>query len=232
MLLMAFSGARPIQQDQDSGQFKPTKDATAKDGFYIPKDLDDALNELDKAFDAKEKGKIMAKKDQEDMVEYHMGLGMWLRNNWGLWAGSRLYASLYQLGLSQPDDMSNLIMEEYWRKLHGLPLDTAQYVKKMQSYWVANAGPMNPKCPWDGSPVEFEVGLMGREAVPGFKGMIWSGRCKHGHLWSWFYKKGWYRPEGKVLKEIHDSEAQQKADECRPSSLVRRRQRGGVLLTV
>ena len=214
---MAMSGAQTIQPAQESGAFNPTKDASSKRGFYIPKNLDDALDELDKALDASEKAEIMAKKQQEDMVEYHMGLGMWMRNNWGLWAGSRLYASLYQLGLSQPDDMSGLILEEYWRKLHKLPLDTAEYVKKTQAYWDANGRPADPKCPWDGSKIEFEVGFMGREAVPGFKGAIWCGRCKHGHLWSWFYKKGWYRPEGQVLKDIHKTEAEQKAEEAAES---------------
>lgn len=33
---------------------------------------------------------IVKEGSEQDMIRYHMGLGMWMRNNWGLWGGSRL----------------------------------------------------------------------------------------------------------------------------------------------
>ena len=45
---------------------------------------------------------------------------MWLRNNWGLWGGSRLLLYLFDRGLKHPDDMSAAILKFYWDYLHGI----------------------------------------------------------------------------------------------------------------
>lgn len=108
--------------------------------------------------------------------------------------------------------MSGLILEEYWRRLHDLPLDTDDYVKKTKAYWEANAEPSVKKCPWDESKLEMQMSFGGREIVKGFPGLVTFYRCAHGHLWAWHYKKGWFRPTGDLLKEFHKDEAEQKAE--------------------
>lgn len=69
--------------------FHPTVDKSAKTGVYVPKDLDDALNELDKGLGKKFKEQMRAKRTQDDMVDYHMGFGMWnaITGNCGAAAG-------------------------------------------------------------------------------------------------------------------------------------------------
>lgn len=69
------------------------------------------------------------------MVRYHHGLGMWMRNEWGLWGGSRLAAYFNGIGIYHPDDMSAIILDSYWRKLHGKPIDLESQVKRYQEYW-------------------------------------------------------------------------------------------------
>ena len=45
---------------------------------------------------------------------------MWLRNNWGLWSGSRLERYFYARGVYHPDNMSGAILEYYYDYLHGV----------------------------------------------------------------------------------------------------------------
>ena len=59
----------------------------------------------------------LAKRD--DMIAYHLGLGMWMRNNWGLWGGSRLQKYFREKGIGDPEEMSSVILFLYWDWLHG-----------------------------------------------------------------------------------------------------------------
>jgi hypothetical protein len=89
------------------------------DGAYIPKDLGDCFIELDKILSEIDKKEIIALPAKRDMVQYHMGLGMWMRNTWRLWAGSRLQKYFMDRGIRHPDDMSGVIMEYYYDWLKG-----------------------------------------------------------------------------------------------------------------
>ncbi len=44
-----------------------------------------------------------------------MGLGKWIRNNWGLWKGSRLYKFFKLKGITHPDNISSIILSSYYR---------------------------------------------------------------------------------------------------------------------
>lgn len=59
-------------------------------GVYIPKDLDDCLKQIDSFWNDSTKNKVRQMTEESFSVNYHLGFGTWLRNNWGLWAGSRL----------------------------------------------------------------------------------------------------------------------------------------------
>src|SRR4051812_25886021 len=86
---------------------------SAHGGTYIPKDLDDAHQQLLKIFTPKDIAHIKAMKKEGDMIQYHMGLGMGLRNDWGLWRGSRLSQWFNQRGIFHPDDMSGIIFDTF-----------------------------------------------------------------------------------------------------------------------
>ncbi len=72
---------------------------------------------------------------QEGMLIYHHGLGTWIRNEWGLWGGSRLRRYFREKGLFHPDDMSGIILESFWYKLHGQPYDLGAAILTAQAYW-------------------------------------------------------------------------------------------------
>lgn len=60
------------------------------DGTYIPSDLNCCFMQLDKLLNDTIKQGIKSEQKEFYLTEYHMELGRWIRNNWGLWSGSRL----------------------------------------------------------------------------------------------------------------------------------------------
>jgi hypothetical protein len=72
------------------------------------------------------------------MIQYHLGLGMWMRNNWGLWGGSRLYKYFHDKGVTDPEDMSSIVLFYYY--------DWLTDKKGSWREWEAN-----PKRPFAGS---------------------------------------------------------------------------------
>lgn len=88
------------------------------EGVYIPRNIKECFLELDKLLNKNEIIKIKKLKKKSDTLQYHHGLGMWIRNNWGLWGGSRLQKYLMDRHLTEPDGMSSEILEFYWEWLN------------------------------------------------------------------------------------------------------------------
>jgi hypothetical protein len=86
---------------------------------YIPKDLADCFIELDKLLSEVDKKEMRELKSRDDMIKYHMGLGMWMRNNWGLWGGSRLQKYFGDRKVHHPDSMSSVVLYHYFDWLNG-----------------------------------------------------------------------------------------------------------------
>jgi TPR repeat protein len=76
---------------------------------------------------------------EDDLIQYHFGLGMWMRNSWDLWAGGPLAKYFENLGLHHPDDMSGLILTAFWRHLNGRPLELDAEVAHYQAFWFEAA---------------------------------------------------------------------------------------------
>jgi len=66
---------------------------------------------------------------------YHMSMGLWMRNNWGLWKGSRLAKWFNAQGIIHPDDMSGIILTSFWRHLNNKPIGLDEQVKFYQDWW-------------------------------------------------------------------------------------------------
>ena len=81
---------------------------------YIPPNILACFLELDKKLTPENVLKLNALKSAGEMINYHFGLGMWMRNNWGLWSGSRLSAYMKQRRFSDPDSMSGEILKYYY----------------------------------------------------------------------------------------------------------------------
>ena len=118
----------PVNNDVASSSEQGRKDV------YIPKDLDDCFVELRKILPEKTVEE-MKTGTEKDMIQYHHGLGTWLRNNWGLWEGSRLSKWFNEKGIRHPDDMSGIIFDSFWRHLNGHPIRLDEQIKRYQGYW-------------------------------------------------------------------------------------------------
>jgi hypothetical protein len=73
---------------------------------------------------------------EDDMCQYHFGLGMWLRNNWSLWQGGPLASWFNKHGIHHADDMSGIIMTSFYRQLKGEPIKLEEQVKYYRDFWT------------------------------------------------------------------------------------------------
>ena len=96
-----------------------------------PKNLAEAIFVLDAQLDAETKQK-MKESSRDDMVRYHLGLGMGLRNEWKLWHDSKLAQQFKANGIYSADNMSGLILDIYWKHLNGIPLSLKESVAHLR----------------------------------------------------------------------------------------------------
>lgn len=108
-------------------------------GIYIPKNLDDALAQLNK-LSSEESKKIFMDIPEDSVCRImHNRLGQWMIVNWGFYEGSRLSHYLRSAGVTYPDDMADFLILAFHRQLHGQPVaikDLAVYFReKRKADW-------------------------------------------------------------------------------------------------
>ena len=91
-------------------------------GVYIPADLEDAFSELNRLSDPN--GLKEFKYSPEDSIrrKLHFGLGRWILINWGIEEGSRFSHHMKGRGVSLPDDIVEVTIITWHRKLNNKPL--------------------------------------------------------------------------------------------------------------
>lgn len=89
------------------------------DGIYIPINMEDCFNSLNLLLSKADIDTIKSLPNREETIMYHHSLGMWIRNNWGLWKGSRLQRYFINRKITHPDSMSSTILEFYYDWLNG-----------------------------------------------------------------------------------------------------------------
>ena len=99
--------------ENESVQLNPP-DSAAPGGVYIPMDIPDAVNELDRMLPDDAKAELA----RTAPAIYHLSLGQWIRNNWGLRDGSRLAVHFESAGITDPENMSGVILTAYWLHLN------------------------------------------------------------------------------------------------------------------
>lgn len=112
----------------------PTKDTNSPTGFYIPNNLDDCFQELERMLPP-DTVQEFKQGEEKSVNRYHLNLGLWIRNNWGIWRGSRLADYFNQYDIRNPDDMSSTILHSYWRHLNDRPRKLEEQVQLYKEYW-------------------------------------------------------------------------------------------------
>lgn len=80
----------------------------------LPETVDAAVRLLQALVPEDEQAKIVQMAETE-LVMLDFGLGLWIRNNLGLWHGNQ--ALLDATGEEHPDDASTVIIRAFWTKL-------------------------------------------------------------------------------------------------------------------
>lgn len=124
-----------VMHEADS-TYKVNITKTRLNGVYIPKDIPDAMLELDRLSPSDAVQKF--KSAPEDVVakKLHFGLGRWMSVNWSFVPGSRFSKVLNELGLIYEEEKINFVLRMYHRHLNGNNLliknTAAEYVKKRE----------------------------------------------------------------------------------------------------
>jgi FAD/FMN-containing dehydrogenase len=119
-----------VEPDEPSVEAKAADSALAA---CAPKTMDEAFVCLDTRWFPAYRDAFLAQ-PYEDLIEYHFGLGTWMRNNWGLWSGGSLRNDMEARGIRHPDDMSQEIIESYWLEKHGCKDAPAQKAAYRAAY--------------------------------------------------------------------------------------------------
>lgn len=110
---------------------------------YKPVNLDEAVDQLMLIHQDSTKQKILEMSEDEFVARSHFGLGMWMRNNWGLWKGKELANYFNSIGIFHADDMSGIILTSFYRELNGEEWRVAEEVQGYQKYWAESVEHMN-----------------------------------------------------------------------------------------
>jgi hypothetical protein len=129
VVFLALAGCTGLESQREQSA-QSTLDLTS----HVPEDLDDAIRWL-KTNLPDDTLKFIRDGDESNMASLHFGLGLGIRNGWGLWSDSRLARWFQGIGISHPDDMSGIILDSLWRDLHGEPRRLEEQVAHYQAYW-------------------------------------------------------------------------------------------------
>lgn len=124
----------PVDSAQIKEYERRTK-LTRIDGKYIPKDLNDALMELDKIMEDGAKKKFQAYKEEDARTKTHFSFGKYINARWSIQEGSRLTAWFQKCKIYNFDDMIDCVITAYHRKLNDKPIqfeELANYYYKKQ----------------------------------------------------------------------------------------------------
>lgn len=124
------------QANQPNGDFlcyqcRP-KSIVSKD--KIPTTLEECFEVL-LVLSKKKEIDMIRSQPEKDMCHHHHGIGMWMRNTWGLWQGGPLQDHFKKMGLWHADDMSGVILTSFHRHLNNKPLEVEEQIKHYLDYW-------------------------------------------------------------------------------------------------
>lgn len=89
----------------------------AEDSMTWPRNVDKAVKRLLETLSAEEQEKIRVI-PEDDLAGLHFGLGLWIRNEFGLWRGNRaLSDSMCKEIYCHPDDLSGRLIRAAWYQL-------------------------------------------------------------------------------------------------------------------
>ena len=99
---------------------------------HSPKNLNEAIMQLDKVYSDKNKREIYDMTESEYTTESRFSIGLWVRYHWGLSQGNKLSKYFNELGIYHPNDMSAIIIHCYYRHLHHQDFELNKLIRYYQ----------------------------------------------------------------------------------------------------
>lgn len=178
---------------------------SSSDKGFIPKDLEECFTQIDRILPDSIKQARLTQTEDQFSSRMHMGLGLWIRNNWGLWKGSRLSKYFNEKGINHPDDMSGIILDSYYRKKAGKEIKLEEQIIFYQNYWKVVKKPTKEKFPKGVSGLESNSGMYYDSRRNG-KGFVHVGTsAKRDDIWIYDYHFGWAKVSEADKKKIEQS---------------------------
>lgn len=128
----SFKESEKIHVTPDIDYMKDNGNNNSSNG---PKNLEDAIIILSNQL-INETDEISKTDEKVFTATEHHGLGRFLRNEWGLWSGSKLQIWFKERGIHHADDMSGIILTSFHRRLNDKPLDLDDQIKYYRKYWA------------------------------------------------------------------------------------------------
>lgn len=107
------------EKEKQKEEYKKRLTLERINNIYIPKNLHECLIELDKTLNFESKKQLKEATETWQFNSHMGGLGMWIRNNWGINGGSRLLVYFNNRNVSNRDNISGIIIEQYINWLKG-----------------------------------------------------------------------------------------------------------------
>lgn len=136
MIAMTPLGAQIEKPVETEEEFQKNYDWRIRqerlDGVYIPRDLVNSFEELNRLIDAGAKQRFKQAPEEEAVRKLYFSFGRWVIQKWGFYEGSRLSHYLRNLGVFHPEDMAHVVIVSYHRYLNKTPLELKAQVQTIQ----------------------------------------------------------------------------------------------------
>lgn len=175
------------------------------DTIYIPKDLDDCFIQINQLLTDSVKRALSSQTEDEFSIGMHRSFGLWIRNNWGLWRGSRLSKFFNEIGIFHPDDMSGIILDSYYRHSTGKDIKLEEQVKYYQDYWKVTKEPSKDNFPKGVENIQFNSSYDYRSKTNGHGCVHVGTQVKSKHIWLYDYYLGWTKVNTADIKNIEQN---------------------------
>ena len=113
----------PMSKKDFEEKYKWRIEQTSLAGQYIPKDLPDAIAELNKLTDEASRLKFKAMSEYDAEHKLYFSLGRWVATNWSFYEGSRLSHYLREVGITFPEDQAGALILAWHRTLNKKEID-------------------------------------------------------------------------------------------------------------
>ena len=146
VLLVSFSSAVLQPQQVTVGPYKcyePARTNLSFEGsasayfesYVVPDNIYHAIACL-KVLLTPQELTIIKSLSEDEIDLFHHGLGMHIRNAWGLWHDSALAKWFGEAGIRSPEEMSSVILRSLHRELNGRPWNWEKSLPELKVNWA------------------------------------------------------------------------------------------------